>query len=70
MSDFELPVTSYAVRGDLNITYQTLGNGPIDLVIVPGMVSHVEFMHEGPGYTASLRRLSRFARMVTFDKRG
>jgi class 3 adenylate cyclase/pimeloyl-ACP methyl ester carboxylesterase len=70
MSDFELPVTRYALSGDLNIAYQTMGDGPIDLIIVPGMVSHVEFMHEGPGYTASLRRLSRFARVVTFDKRG
>ncbi len=70
MSDFELPVTRYALSGDLNIAYQTMGDGPIDLIIVPGMMSHVEFMHEGPGYTASLRRLSRFARVVTFDKRG
>jgi class 3 adenylate cyclase len=63
-------VTRYAPSGDLNIAYQTMGEGPIDLIIVPGMVSHVEFMHEAPGYTASLRRLSRFARVVTFDKRG
>jgi class 3 adenylate cyclase len=70
MSDFELPVTRYAPSGDLNIAYQTMGDGPIDLIIVPGMVSHVEFMHEGPGYTAFLRRLARFARVVTFDKRG
>jgi pimeloyl-ACP methyl ester carboxylesterase len=70
MSDLELPVTRYALSGDLNIAYQTMGDGPIDLIIVPGMMSHVEFMHESPGYTASLRRLSRFARVVTFDKRG
>src|SRR2546423_12228370 len=70
MTDFELPVTRYAMSGDVSIAYQTMGDGPIDLIIVPGMVSHVEFMHEGPGYTASLRRLSSFARVVTFDKRG
>jgi len=70
MSDLELPVTRYAMSGDVSIAYQTMGDGPIDLIIVPGMVSHVEFMHEGPGYTASLRRLSSFARVVTFDKRG
>ncbi|WFU77276.1 alpha/beta fold hydrolase [Bradyrhizobium sp. CIAT3101] len=70
MSDFELPVTRYALSGELNIAYQTIGEGPIDLIIVPGMVSHVEFMHEGPGYTTSLRRLAHFARVVTFDKRG
>jgi pimeloyl-ACP methyl ester carboxylesterase len=70
MSDVELPVTHYAPSGDVSIAYQTMGDGPIDLIIVPGMVSHVEFMHEAQGYTAPLRRLSRFARVVTFDKRG
>src|SRR6266704_1069581 len=70
MTDLELPVTRYAMSGDVSIAYQTMGDGPIDLIIVPGMVSHVEFMHDGPGYTASLRRLSSFARVVAFDKRG
>ena len=70
MSDFELPVTRYAQSGDVNIAYQTMGEGPIDLIIVPGIVSHVEFAHEFPGYTRWLRRLAKFARVVTFDKRG
>src|SRR6516164_7415667 len=70
MSHFELPTTRYAVSGDVNIAYQTMGDGPIDLVLVPGIVSHVEFLREFPEYTALLRRLSKFARVVTFDKRG
>jgi len=70
MSDFVLPETHYALSGDVNIAYQTMGAGPVDLVLVPGLISHVEFLHELPGYTAALRRLSRFARVVTFDKRG
>jgi class 3 adenylate cyclase len=70
MSDLELPVTQYALSGDVNIAYQTMGNGPVDIVLVPGFMSHIEFMHELPGYTAFLRRLSGFARVVTFDKRG
>ena len=70
MSDFVLPTTRYAVSGEVNIAYQTMGDGPIDIVLVPGIVSHVEFLHEFPGYTAYLRRLSKFARVVTFDKRG
>ena len=70
MSDFELPVTRYAQSGEVNIAYQTIGEGPIDLIIVPGIVSHVEFAHEFPGYTRWLRRLAKFARVVTFDKRG
>ena len=70
MSDFVLPTTRYAVSGEVNIAYQTMGDGPIDIVLVPGIVSHVEFLHEFPEYTAYLRRLSKFARVVTFDKRG
>jgi len=70
MSDFELPVTRYALSGDVNIAYQTMGDGPVDIILVPGFMSHIEFMHELPGYTAFLRRLSSFARVVTFDKRG
>ena len=70
MSDFVLPATRYALSGDVNIAYQVMGEGPIDIIIVPGMISHVEFAHEMTGYTAFLRRLSTFARVVTFDKRG
>lgn len=70
MNDFELPVTRYATSGEVNIAYQTMGTGPVDIVMVPGFVSHVEFAHELSGYTAFLRRLSKFARVVTFDKRG
>ncbi|WP_027576478.1 adenylate/guanylate cyclase domain-containing protein [Bradyrhizobium sp. WSM1743] len=70
MSTLDLPVTRYARSGELNIAYQTMGDGPIDLVIVPGMITHVEFLHEIPGYTDFLRRLAMFARVVTFDKSG
>lgn len=70
MKDFDLPETHYALSGEVNIAYQSMGNGPIDLVYVPGFMSHIEFMHELPGYTAFLRRLSKFARVITFDKRG
>jgi class 3 adenylate cyclase/pimeloyl-ACP methyl ester carboxylesterase len=70
MSHFVLPVTQYALSGDVNIAYQTMGDGPLDLILVPGIISHVEFHHEFPGYTAFLRRLSKFSRVVTFDKRG
>jgi pimeloyl-ACP methyl ester carboxylesterase len=70
MSDFELPDTRYALSGDVHIAYQTMGDGPVDIILVPGVVSHVEFMHELPGYTSFLRRLATFARVTTFDKRG
>src|ERR1700726_1471709 len=70
MNNLELPVTRYAASGDVNIAYQTMGTGPVDLIMVPGFISHVEFTHEMAGYTAFLRRLSTFARVVSFDKRG
>jgi pimeloyl-ACP methyl ester carboxylesterase/class 3 adenylate cyclase len=71
MSEQELPTTRYARSGDVSVAYQTVGHGSIDLILILGIVSHVEFMHESvPGWTDLLRRLSGFARVVTFDKRG
>src|ERR1700704_6949377 len=70
MNDFVLPVTHYALSGEVSIAYQTMGDGPVNIILVPGFMSHIEFMHELPGHTAFLRRLSTFARVVTFDKRG
>jgi pimeloyl-ACP methyl ester carboxylesterase/class 3 adenylate cyclase len=70
MTDFAMPETRYALSGDVNIAYQVMGDGPIDIIMVPGFISHIEFRHELPGYTAFLRRLSSFARVVAFDKRG
>jgi pimeloyl-ACP methyl ester carboxylesterase len=70
MSPLDLPMTRYAQSGELNIAYQTMGNGPVDLILVPGLTTHVEFLHDIPGYTNFLRRLAAFARVVTFDKSG
>jgi len=70
MNDFALPETRYALSGDVNLAYQVMGDGPVDIILVPGFISHIEFRHELPGHTAFLRRLSSFARVVTFDKRG
>jgi pimeloyl-ACP methyl ester carboxylesterase len=62
--------TRYARCGDLSIAWQVIGDGPVDLVVIPGLVSHVEAFHDLPGYTRLLARLGRFARVITFDKRG
>jgi class 3 adenylate cyclase len=70
MSDVELPATRYATSGEVSIAYQVMGEGPIDVVMIPGVISHVEALHELPGYTAFLRRLAGFARVISFDKRG
>jgi class 3 adenylate cyclase len=66
----DVPQTRYARSGDLSIAYQVVGDGPIDLVVVPGLVSHVEAFYELPGYARFIERLSSFARVITFDKRG
>jgi class 3 adenylate cyclase len=70
MTEFKPPETRYTFSGDVSIAYQVMGDGPVDIIVVPGLFSHVEFLHEMPGYTAFLRRLWNFARVVTFDKRG
>lgn len=64
------PATRYARSGDLNIAYQAFGAGPVDLVIVPGFISHVEYAWQEPLLARFLRKLSGFTRVITFDKRG
>ncbi len=64
------PETKYARSGDVNIAYQVVGEGPIDLVWVPGWVSHVEHTWEIPGAPRFINRLASFSRLIMFDKRG
>ena len=64
------PETRYARSGRLNIAYQVVGNGPCDLVFVPGWVSHVECAWELPPLARFLERLASFSRLIVFDKRG
>jgi class 3 adenylate cyclase len=70
MTSTNLPETRFAQSGDVSIAYQVMGDGPVDIVYVPGIVSNVELFHEIPGYTAFFEHLARFARVVTLDKRG
>ena len=60
----------YARSGDVNIAYQVVGTGPIDLVLVLGWVSHLAYVWELPAMAAYLNRLASFSRLVLFDKRG
>ena len=60
----------YARSGEVNIAYQVLGSGPIDLVFVMGWVSHLEYYWREPSFARFLRRLARFSRLILFDKRG
>jgi pimeloyl-ACP methyl ester carboxylesterase/DNA-binding CsgD family transcriptional regulator len=60
----------YARSGDVNIAYQVVGDGPIDLVLVLGWVSHLAYVWELPAMAAFLNRLASFSRLILFDKRG
>ena len=59
----------YARSGDVAIAYQVVGDGPIDLVFVPFMVSMI-FSAPYPPFSSFISRLARFSRVILFDKRG
>jgi serine/threonine protein kinase/alpha-beta hydrolase superfamily lysophospholipase len=64
------PPVRYARSGKVDIAYQVLGQGPIDLVFVMGWVSHLEYFWSEPSFARFLTRLASFARLILFDKRG
>lgn len=68
--DFAVPEVRYALSGDVNIAYQAIGSGEIDIVFVMGWVSHLDWFWKEPSFASFLRRLSKFARLILFDKRG
>ncbi len=64
------PETRYAKSGDVHIAYQAVGNGPVDLVLAPGFVSHLDVYWESSDMAAWFEGITRFARLILFDKRG
>ena len=60
-----IPETRYAKSGDVSIAYQVLGTGPIDLIYVPGWVSHLEYGWEEPSLARFYRKLASFSRLDT-----
>ena len=74
-----VPTTHYAKSGDLHIAYQVVGEGPIDVVLIHGWISHLEYQWEDPALARFLNRLASarflnrlasFSRLIVFDKRG
>ena len=65
----EAPIR-YARSGDVHIAYRIFGDGPRDIVLIPGTLSHVELLWEVPSNEHLLKRLTAFARVIVFDKRG
>ena len=65
------PETRYTVStGDVHIAYQVLGDGPRDLVMVPGWIFNLEVVWEQPAFETFMKRLLRNFRVILFDKRG
>jgi class 3 adenylate cyclase len=64
------PETKYAKSGAIHIAYQVLGDGPIDLVFIPGLFTHIEHQWEEPGFARFLNRLASFSRLIIIDARG
>ena len=70
LSAVESREIGYTRSGDVNIAYQVVGDGPLDLVLVPGFVSHLELDWDEPRSAHFLQRLASFSRLIRFDKRG
>ena len=65
-----MPETLYADCNGSSIAYQVMGEGPPDIIKIPGIFSHVELYHEFPQYTEFFRKLSVFSRVIAYDKLG
>jgi len=66
----DLPETRYATSGDVNIAYQVVGEGQLDLVFVPSLTHHLELVWENPPQARFFERLASMGRLLLFDKRG
>src|SRR5207248_4129908 len=65
-----IPPSRYARSGDVSIAYQVVGEEPLDVVLVPGFVTHVELLWELPPVARYFERIASFSRLLLFDKRG
>jgi class 3 adenylate cyclase len=66
----QAPRTRYAKCGELDIAYQVLGDGPVDLVVPPGPFVAFDSIDAEPALYRFHRRLASFARLIRFDQRG
>ena len=64
------PAIHYAKSGNVHVAYQVFGSGTMDLVFVPGWISHLDFWWDSPVTASWFERLARFSRVILFDKRG
>jgi pimeloyl-ACP methyl ester carboxylesterase len=66
----DVPETRCARSGDLQIAYQVVGEGPLDIVFVPAWVSNIEMFWEIPSLAHLLTRLASFSRVIPVERRG
>ena len=66
----QVPRTRYAQCGDIDIAYQVFGDGPVDLVVLPGPFIPIDSIDAEPSMYRFYRRLASFARVIRFDQRG
>lgn len=64
------PQIRYTRSSGINIAYQVVGDGPRDIVLVPGWISNIEVFWEEPSVVRFFERLASFSRLILFDKRG
>src|SRR2546426_398923 len=64
------PQTRYAKSADVNVAYQVVGDGPLDLVMAWGWLQHLDLQWAEPTIATFLNRLASFSRLIMFDKRG
>ena len=64
------PPTQYVERDGISIAYQVVGDGPVDMLVAPGFISHLDLQWTHPRYTRFLARLASFTRLIMYDKPG
>ncbi|QIP01505.1 alpha/beta fold hydrolase [Bradyrhizobium symbiodeficiens] len=66
----DVPPTRYVKGSGVHLAYQTYGSGPLDILVMPGFVSHVERAWESPASRTFLASLMKLGRLIVFDRRG
>jgi pimeloyl-ACP methyl ester carboxylesterase len=64
------PQTQYVERDGVSIAYQVVGEGPVDMLVAPGFISHLDLQWTDPRFSRFLERLASFSRLIMYDKPG
>ncbi len=64
------PEPRFAWNGDSTVAYEVVGDGPVDLVYMPGFINNLEVVWDNPLMARFLKRLASFSRLIMIDRRG